>query len=60
MLVKKASFFHSAAADIAQSPLIIEKSQQMAAKYWSYQQNGTFSRAQSRDFGASAKKNARH
>ena len=56
MLVKKASFFHAAAADIAQSPLIIEKSQQMAAKYWSYQQSGTFCRRRSRLLPLGAKK----
>ncbi len=39
---EKSIFFRRAAADIAQLPLIIEKSQQMAAKYWSYQQSGTF------------------
>ncbi len=45
---EKSIFFRRAAADIAQLPLIIEKSQQMAAKYWSYQQSGTFCQLHSR------------
>jgi hypothetical protein len=40
--VGKSIFFLFLAPSFAELPLIIVKSQQMAAKYWSYQQSGTF------------------
>jgi hypothetical protein len=40
--VGKSIFFRIEAPGLAELPLIIVKSQQMAAKYWSYQQSGTF------------------
>jgi hypothetical protein len=38
----KSIFFRFLPVGAAELPLIIVKSQQMAAKYWSYQQSGTF------------------
>jgi hypothetical protein len=39
---KKSIFFAKITGGTAELPLIIVKSQQMAAKYWSYQPEGTF------------------
>jgi hypothetical protein len=47
--VGKSIFFLIEAPDSAELRLIIVKSQQMAAKYWSYQQSGTFFECDSRD-----------
>jgi hypothetical protein len=46
--VEKSIFFRFSAPGSAELPLIIVKSQQMAAKYWSYQQSGTLFRLDSR------------
>jgi len=45
---KKCIFFAKITGGTAELPLIIVKSQQMAAKYWSYQPEGTFSKDLSR------------
>jgi hypothetical protein len=47
---KKSIFFAKITGGTAELPLIIVKSQQIAAKYWSYQPAGTFSGQWSRVF----------